>query len=129
MKPETLPPTFDSLLKLAQHLRSPAGCPWDREQTLATLKDDLQEEVQEIFQAIDKQDAANLQEELGDTLFCLALLTAVAMEDNQVTPVAIFSNCIKKITDRHSWVFGQDTAGSAQEAIALWKKNKSHEKK
>ena len=58
--------TFDDLVRIVAKLRSKEGCPWDREQTFASLKKCLADETEEVFQAIDAQDMENLCEELGD---------------------------------------------------------------
>ena len=58
--------TFDDLVGIIAKLRSPEGCPWDREQTFESLKKCLSDETQEVFQAIDNNDMENLCEELGE---------------------------------------------------------------
>ncbi len=60
--------TFDDLVGIIAKLRSPEGCPWDREQTFESLKKCLADETEEVFQAIDNKDMENLCEELGDVL-------------------------------------------------------------
>jgi uncharacterized protein YabN with tetrapyrrole methylase and pyrophosphatase domain len=116
--------TFESLIDLARLLRNPGGCPWDQSQTLQSLFACLQDETQELGAAIEADDADNMEEEIGDTLFNLAALIVLA-EERQLTSFAAIANRIKdKIISRHTWVFGNDKAATAEEAMAIWKKNK-----
>ena len=70
--------TFDDLVGIIAKLRSPEGCPWDREQTFESLKKCLSDETQEVFQAIDNDDMENLCEELGDVLLQVILNSQIA---------------------------------------------------
>jgi tetrapyrrole methylase family protein/MazG family protein len=72
--------TFDDLVGIIAKLRSPEGCPWDREQTFESLKKCLSDETQEVFQAIDNDDMENLCEELGDVLLQVILNSQIAKE-------------------------------------------------
>ena len=73
--------TFDDLVGIIAKLRSPEGCPWDREQTFESLKKCLSDETQEVFQAIDNNDMENLCEELGDVLLQVILNSQIAKEE------------------------------------------------
>lgn len=122
--------TFQNLLKIAAKLRSPDGCPWDRQQTIASLQKDFAEEAQEMNSAIAKKDYQNLQEEIGDVLFNLILMVQIAEEEKLFTIKEVLQDIEKKIIERHTWVFGDDKGKvkTAEDAIKLWKKNKLQQK-
>jgi tetrapyrrole methylase family protein/MazG family protein len=117
---------FTELLKIAKKLRSPTGCPWDRKQTIATMSKYVEEEADEILQAIQKKDYKNLEEEIGDVIFNLVMLTQIASEEKRFTMESVLKPNAKKIKARHTWVFGRDAAKvkTAEDALALWKENK-----
>lgn len=115
---------IDKLLRLAKKLRGPKGCPWDKERVMADFPPLLIEESEEIKEAIAKADWENLQEEIGDVLFNLCLLMQIAEEEGHFTAKDVINSSSEKIISRHTWVFGKDTAKTAEEALRLWKKNK-----
>lgn len=123
--------TFEDLLALAAQLRSDTGCPWDRQQTVATMLTHLENEVAELRQAVEKADDVNLAEEAGDVLFNLALILQIGSETKQLDPAAVFAAAAAKIKRRHSWVFGPDRAKvkTAEDAYQLWLENKKTERK
>src|SRR5512138_2633356 len=77
------PRTFDALVAIMERLRDPGGCPWDREQTYATLRGFLLEEAYEVAEAIDDGDPDHLREELGDLLFQVVFLSKLAKEEGR----------------------------------------------
>lgn len=77
--------SFADLVEITAKLRSPEGCPWDREQTFESLKKYLAEESQEVFDAVDHQDMENLCEELGDVLFQVMINSQIAQEKGAFT--------------------------------------------
>ena len=119
---------FQNLLNLAEVLRGENGCPWDKKQTVKSMVKHLQSEVDEIKEAIENNDNENLSEEIGDVLFQLIMMTQIAKEDNSFNFNDIFKKIDHKIRSRHTWVFGDDKAETAEEALKLWKKNKEKEK-
>lgn len=119
---------FQRLLDLAKTLRSEKGCPWDKEQTIDTMCKYLRDELEELEQAIEKRDFENLEEEVGDILFSLVLLVQIAGEENKASFESILHKIDQKIISRHTWVFGDDKAETAEEALALWRKNKKKER-
>lgn len=121
-------PNFQELLRLAAILRSPEGCPWDRKQTIQSMLEHLDEEAGEVKQAIQKGDDQNLSEELGDLLFQIIMITQIAQEEGKFTMDEVISKIDHKIRSRHTWVFGDDKAETAEEALELWKRNKQQEK-
>lgn len=120
---------FENLLKLTAKLRGPDGCPWDKTQTFESLIKDLYGEVDELGEAIKNKDMDNLEEELGDTCFSLALIMQIGIDEKLFTPKSIFERITKKIIARHTWVFGDDKVKTPEEALELWKKNKARLKK
>ena len=80
-----LGPAFHELVEVIAKLRSPSGCPWDREQTLATIKPFTLEETYELLEAIDSNDDTAIVEELGDVLFNVLFLTRIAEEQGHFT--------------------------------------------
>lgn len=120
--------TFDDLCKLAAKLRSDTGCPWDKAQTIPTMLKCIKDETEEVCQAIEKGDHANLQEELGDVLFQVAMIAQIAEENKYFKIEDVLKDIDHKIRSRHTWVFGKDKAKTPEEAIAMWKKNKELEK-
>lgn len=123
--------SFTQLVALARKLRSPTGCPWDKEQTLESLMPKLGEECEEINLAIQKKDAQNLSEELGDTLFVLIMLIQIAQEKKLLTFGQVLRKIKQKIISRHSWVFGRHR-GKITEVAEIkkqWHENKKREKR
>ena len=119
---------FKDLLKLAEILRSEKGCPWDREQTIASMLEFIESEVHEVRVAIENGDHENLREELGDVMFQLIMVAQIAKENDYFDMDDVIKDIDIKIRDRHTWVFGDDKVETAEQAIALWKKNKAKEK-
>ena len=119
---------FNYLCELAEKLRSDTGCPWDREQTLASMLECIEEEAQEVCEAIKNGDHENLKEELGDVLFQVVMIAQIAKEHGYFTMEDVTAAIAEKIISRHTWVFGNDKAKTPEEAIAMWKRNKEVEK-
>jgi len=115
---------FQKLIEIAEKLRSDTGCPWDREQTIESMLKCVEEESQEVSEAIRKGDYTNLKEELGDLLFQIVMISQIASEKKLFTMKEVMEDIAEKLIDRHSWVFGEDKVSTAEEAIAQWKKNK-----
>ena len=128
-------PQIKKIIDLAKTLRSEKGCPWDRKQTTESMIKYLQDELLELEEAVAKKDYPNLEEEVGDILFSLVLLVQIAGEESAKTGTeeVKFKNVLDKIEEkiisRHTWVFGDDKAETAEEALALWKANKEKERK
>lgn len=87
------------------------------------------EEAEEILEEIKKEDWGEMKKEIGDVLFNLCLLITMAEEEGHFTAKDVITSCEEKIISRHTWVFGDDTAETPEEALALWKKNKLKESK
>lgn len=119
---------LDDIVKLLEKLRSEKGCPWDRAQTIETLKKDLEEEYEEVIQAIDKKDYENLKEEIGDLIWTLLLVVQIASEEKKFDARDVLKNTRNKIIRRHPHVFGDEKAESPEKAIRAFNKAKEEEK-
>ena len=119
---------FDRVLQLIEKLRSNEGCPWDREQTITSLKTDLIDEVKEVIEAIDKEDYENLKEEIGDLIWVVALLTQIAKENKMFEMKDILLHVMKKIKHRHPHVFGYLEAVNSDESKKFFYETKIKEK-
>ncbi len=120
---------FEKLVELVERLRSENGCPWDKEQTIASLKEDVLSEAEELREAIDKTDYENIKEEIGDLVWGLVLMTQVAKEEGRFDLEDVFRETNDKIVRRHPHVFGDAKATNGEEALALFRKAKANEKK
>ena len=120
---------FDELVDIMRRLRAPDGCPWDREQTLATLRPFLLEETYEALDAIDRGDPAELREELGDLLFEVVFLARIAEEAGDFTVRDAIESIATKLVRRHPHVFGDaERARSAEEVLGRWEDLKREER-
>ena len=127
-----MPATFDDLVALMDRLRSPNGCPWDREQTYATLAPMLLEEAYEAFEAV--EDAregrpAELCDELGDLLFQIVFYAQVAKERGEFKIDDVTSAIHDKMVRRHPHVFGNVTAEDAATVLMNWETMKAEERR
>jgi MazG family protein len=123
--------TFDDLVALMDRLRSPGGCPWDREQTYATLAPMLLEEAYEAFDALEEAREgrpAALREELGDLLFQITFFARVASERGEFNIDDVISEVHAKMVRRHPHVFGDTKAGDTAEVLRNWEAIKAEEK-
>ncbi|MCC8120490.1 MAG: nucleoside triphosphate pyrophosphohydrolase, partial [Oscillospiraceae bacterium] len=99
--------TVDDLVELVALLRSPEGCPWDREQTHESVRREFLEETCEVIEAIDQQDSAHLKEELGDVLLQVVFHTQMEREAGRFQLDDVADGICKKLLYRHPHVFGQ----------------------
>jgi len=120
--------TFQDLVDLMTRLRAPGGCPWDREQTLQSLKPFVIEEAYEVVDAIDRGDVSALVEEIGDFLLQAVFLSEIG----RVEGTFDIDDCVTAIHDklvrRHPHVFAQGTAATADAVVTNWEKMKSAER-
>src|SRR6478752_5843314 len=106
---DALDPRFtplEQLLRIMARLRAPDGCPWDREQTHATLRVSVIEEAYEVAAAISADDDANLREELGDLLLQVVFHAQMASERGDWDFDAVATGIVQKLVRRHPHVFG-----------------------
>lgn len=119
---------WERVLHLARELRSPGGCPWDREQTVESLTPYLQEETFEVVEAIGERDRPGFREELGDLLFLVALLALAAEDTGWGSLEEISSAVVEKLIRRHPHVFGETRDIGSQGALRQWEELKRAEK-
>lgn len=119
---------FKELLEVIAKLRSPEGCPWDREQTHKTLRPNMLEEAYEAVDAIDSGDMNNLREELGDVLLQVVLHAQIASEENAFNIEDVARELKEKLIHRHPHVFGNTKVSSADDVMVNWDKLKQEEK-
>ncbi len=119
---------FDGLEYVVRRLNGPDGCPWDREQTHATLRPYLLEEAYEALEAIDRGDTAALEEELGDLLLQVLMHAAVAEREGTFTFGDVVERIARKLVRRHPHVFGSAVAETAEEVYRNWEALKQQEK-
>jgi len=116
------------LLKVVAMLRSKHGCPWDREQTLETLKPYLLEEAYELIDAVETGDSAHHMEELGDVLLQVALHAQIRHEQKHFDFDDVAHGIARKLIRRHPHVFGKTTADTSQAVVRNWEAIKLTEK-
>ncbi len=120
---------FDDLVETFAILRGPNGCPWDKKQTHESLIKNMREESEEFIAAIEKKDADNMKEELGDVLLQVLLHAQIAKEEGLFTIDDVMQGLYDKLHRRHPHVFGDHAkAASPEEALAVWKEMKKKEK-
>ena len=118
---------FERLLDIMHRLRGPAGCPWDREQTPASLKPHLIEEAYEVLEAIESGEADPLREELGDLLLQVVFHAEIAAERGEFEIADVLARLIDKLVRRHPHVFGATSVETPRQALAQWEAIKQRE--
>jgi MazG family protein len=116
------------LVEIVGRLRGPGGCPWDREQTRATLRPYVTEEAFEVVEALDSGDPAKIREELGDLLFQVVLHAQLSAERGEFDFRAVAAGLADKLVRRHPHVFGAETAKDAAAVEQRWEAIKRDEK-
>ncbi|CAN5732473.1 nucleoside triphosphate pyrophosphohydrolase [soil metagenome] len=123
---------FDELVNVMARLRAPGGCPWDREQTYATLAQYLLEETYETFDAIAEADQTgethNLKEELGDVLLQVVFHSTIAAERGDFTIDEVVKGVTQKLVLRHPHVFGDKNLETAEDVLNNWDELKKAER-
>jgi ATP diphosphatase len=127
--PDNVGGSFERLVGVVARLRAPDGCPWDRAQTLGSLRPFVLEEAYEVLEAIDAGDRAALAEEIGDLVFEGVLLARLCEEAGDFTIVDSLGTITDKLIRRHPHVFGDaDKASSADEVLGRWEAAKARER-
>ncbi|MCD8180386.1 MAG: nucleoside triphosphate pyrophosphohydrolase [Firmicutes bacterium] len=121
--------TMDDLLDIMVRLRGENGCPWDRVQTHQSIKKSMIEECYEAIDALDSGDDHAFANELGDVLLQVVFHARIAEERGAFDFGDVVNEICTKLITRHTHVFGEDKAVSAEEALGQWEKNKKKEKK
>ena len=119
---------FVKLLEIVETLRGPDGCPWDKEQTHASLLPYFIEEAYEVMESVDDGNWETFQEELGDIMLHVALQTQIAAENSKFTIADSLDTVNKKLVRRHPHVFGDKKVDIAFEAKQNWEATKHKEK-
>jgi tetrapyrrole methylase family protein/MazG family protein len=119
---------FSKLVEIVRVLRSPDGCPWDREQTHQSIRKNVLEEAYEVAEAIDLNDPDGLREELGDLLLQVALHGQMAAESGAFSVYDAIQSINDKLIRRHPHVFGGKQAEDAEAAVVNWEEIKRQER-
>src|SRR6059036_3518293 len=123
---------FSRLVDIMATLRGPDGCPWDREQTIDTLKPFLLEETYEVLDAIDRHEHAALREELGDFVFEAVFLAQLEAEAGHFTIADSLTSVAEKLVRRHPHVFaradGEAPLDTPDTVITRWEQIKAQER-
>lgn len=126
--PEQLLPAFQKLCEVIAKLRAPDGCPWDRVQTLETIKPYTLEETYELLEAIDSGNDADITEELGDVLLQVLLDSQIAADEGRFNLINVVHVLSEKMIRRHPHVFGDVVADTPEALTRNWHRIKGQEK-
>lgn len=118
---------FLELLSVMARLRGDGGCPWDREQTRASLRPFLVEEAYEVLEALERADPASIMEELGDLLFQVVFHVEIARERGEFSMDDLLAALVDKMVRRHPHVFADRVIRTPAEALAQWEALKQAE--
>jgi MazG family protein len=118
---------LNRLADIMSHLRSPEGCPWDREQTVETLKKYLLEEAYELIEALEGESIEKIKEELGDLLFQVYFLSHLYKEQGLFDVYDVANMIGEKLIRRHPHVFGDKKASNSDEVLDIWTEEKNKE--
>ena len=119
---------FAHVEEIVRRLRAPDGCPWDREQTHESMRANMLEEAYEVVDAIESGDMDALYDELGDVLMQVALHAQIAREHGEFDMSDVTTAICRKLLFRHPHVFGDASADSSDDVLALWEVQKKKEK-
>ena len=119
---------YSDLLKIVRLLRAPGGCPWDGEQTHASIRRNFIEEVYEVCEAIDNDDPDGLREELGDVLLQVVFHADIEREAGRFTQSDVCDAVCRKLILRHPHVFGDVQADTTEQVLTNWDEIKRREK-
>ena len=120
--------TVEQFLEIMKLLRAPNGCPWDREQTHSSIRNNFIEEVYEAVDAIDRDSTADMREELGDVLMQVVFHSVIAEEEKRFDFSDVVTEVCKKLIYRHPHVFGDVNADTSEKVLDNWEKLKRVEK-
>jgi tetrapyrrole methylase family protein/MazG family protein len=119
---------FSALVDIIARLRAPDGCPWDRKQTHASLRENLLAECYEVLEALDEGDPAQLRDELGDLLMQIVLHAQIASEAGEFGLGEVVNNINTKLIHRHPHIFGSRKVKDAAEVTHNWELLKQEER-
>lgn len=118
----------DAMRVISRLTQDEGGCPWDKAQTHESIRVNMIEEAYEAVDAIDKHDVANMREEFGDVFLQSILQSDIARRSGEFDFDDVCDELCKKLIGRHTFIFGNDSATTADEALVLWDKAKAIEK-
>lgn len=116
------------LVEVMRTLREPGGCPWDREQTHASIRSNMIEEVYEYLEAVDADDTAGMREELGDVLMQIVFHARMAEEAGRFDLQDVIDEVVDKLIRRHPHVFGETQVQGSDDVLRNWEAIKKEEK-
>ena len=119
---------FTALVDIIARLRAPDGCPWDRKQTHASLRENLLEECYEVLEALDEGDSGKLRDELGDLLMQIVLHAQIATEAGEFELGEVIKGINAKLIHRHPHIFGSKKVKDAEEVALNWEVLKGEER-
>ena len=119
---------FDTLVDIIARLRAPDGCPWDRKQTHASLRENLLEECYEVLDTLDEGDSSKLCQELGDLMMQIVLHAQIATEAGEFELGDVMNNINTKLIHRHPHIFGSQKVKDAEEVAHNWEALKQEER-
>src|SRR5258707_9722017 len=119
---------FERLVALQARLRAPNGCPWDREQTHATLRTYLIEEAYEVLDAMNGGDDVKFAEEMGDLLLQVVFHSQIAAEQGRFTAADVIREVHEKMVRRHPHVFGEKRGKDGAEVLRNWEQSQAEER-
>ena len=119
---------FEDLVEIVKILRGENGCPWDREQTHKSIRNDIIEETYEVIEAIDTDNPTLLREELGDVMLQVVFHARIAEEEKAFYIHEVTDEICRKLIHRHPHVFADVCAGTSEEVLKNWEAIKSDEK-
>ena len=119
---------FDDLVEIVKILRSPEGCPWDREQDHKSIRNGLIEETYEVIEAIDTEDPKLLREELGDVLLQIVFHAGIEEDEGRFDIDDVANDICAKLIHRHPHVFGDVSVDNTEQVLSNWEQIKSEEK-
>jgi tetrapyrrole methylase family protein/MazG family protein len=120
---------FEKLAAVQARLRAPDGCPWDREQTHASLRTYMIEEAYEVLEALESGDDGKFREEMGDLLLQIVFHSQIAKEQGRFTVSDVIREVHEKMVRRHPHVFGEKRAKNAAEVLKNWEQIKKEERR
>ena len=120
---------FDEIVNIIERLRAPDGCPWDRKQTLESLRTPITEEAYELADAITKHSMPDIQEEAGDLLLQVVFVASLAKELGAFDMKDVVRTICDKLIRRHPHVFGDETAKDSDEVLRNWERIKAQERR
>jgi tetrapyrrole methylase family protein/MazG family protein len=119
---------FNTFVEIIARLRAPDGCPWDKEQTHQSLRENLLSEAYEVLEALDEADSAKLREELGDLLLQVVLHAQIAKDEGEFEIQDVIKGISEKIVRRHPHIFGNKKVRDSTEVMHNWEVLKKEER-